>query len=127
MSVTSSEIGTPPPPLPQASVYPLPEPKEGGAHSPAGEGVGGSRLGRLEKKPSTLSTLWVGPRIEQNQNIHLELVLLAAEVGALLLPEVVRLDDEGGVDAAPKLVLQHLHTKQHVLKGHSVEMRRQKI
>jgi hypothetical protein len=26
------------------------------------------------------------------------------------------------VDAAPKLVLQHLHTKQHVLKGHSVEM-----
>ena len=32
---------------------------------------------------------------------HLELVLLAAQVGALLLPEVVRLDDEGGVDAAP--------------------------
>ena len=40
---------------------------------------------------------------------HLELVLLAAQVGALLLPEVVRLDDEGGVDAAPKLVLQHLN------------------
>ena len=40
---------------------------------------------------------------------HLELVLLAAQVGALLLPEVVRLDDEGGVDAAPELVLQHLN------------------
>ncbi len=44
------------------------------------------------------------------RRIYLEFVLLAAEVGALLLPEVVRLDDEGGVDAAPKLVLQHLHT-----------------
>ncbi len=42
-------IGTPPP-------HPLfPEPK-GGTHSPAGEGVGGSQLGRLEKNPSTLST-----------------------------------------------------------------------
>ncbi len=52
-------IGTPPPPLPQASVYP-PEPKVR-AYSPAGEGVGGSQFGRLEKKPSTLSTLWLNP------------------------------------------------------------------
>jgi hypothetical protein len=48
-------IGTPPPPLPQANVS-SPGIK-GGTHSPAGEGVGGSQNGRLEKKPSTRSTL----------------------------------------------------------------------
>ncbi len=69
----------PPPPLPQANVSP-PEPP-GGGHTPAGEEVGGpnsddwrksggdtlacgragggSQLGRLEKMPGTLSTLWV--------------------------------------------------------------------
>jgi hypothetical protein len=31
----------------------------GGQHSVAGEGAGGSKFGRLEKKPGTLSTLWV--------------------------------------------------------------------
>ena len=39
---------------------------------------------------------------------HLKLVLLAAQVGALLLPEVVRLDDMGGVDGVTKMVLQNL-------------------
>ena len=39
---------------------------------------------------------------------HLELVLLAAQVGSLLLPEVVRLDDVRRVDCVPKMVLQHL-------------------
>ncbi len=49
------------PPLPQASVPPpsSPEPKKRGyaTHSTACEGVGKSHLGRLEKKPSTLSTV----------------------------------------------------------------------
>ncbi len=49
-------IGTHHPHLPQASVPP-PEPQGVGIHSPAGEGVGESQFGRLEKKPSTLSTL----------------------------------------------------------------------
>jgi hypothetical protein len=48
-------FGTPPSPLPQASVPPL-NPK-GGTHSPACEGVGESQLRRLEKRLSTLSTL----------------------------------------------------------------------
>ena len=39
---------------------------------------------------------------------HLKLVLLAAQVGALLLPEVVGLDDMGGVDGVTKMVLQNL-------------------
>ncbi len=47
----------PPSPLPQASVYPY-ETEGGGKHSPAGEGVGEFQCGWLEKKPSTLSTLW---------------------------------------------------------------------
>ncbi len=44
------------PPHTQASVSP-PWTKGGGTHSPAVEGTGGSQFGRLEKKPSTLSTL----------------------------------------------------------------------
>ncbi len=51
-------IGTPPTPLPQASVPSPPEPKGGGAHSPAAKGVGESQFRRLEKKLSTLPTLW---------------------------------------------------------------------
>ena len=39
---------------------------------------------------------------------YLKLVLLAAEIGSLLLPEVVRLDDVGGVDTVAEVVLQHL-------------------
>ncbi len=45
--VPSSELG--PPPLSPASVPLLPEPKGGGAHSPAGEGLGESQFRRLEK------------------------------------------------------------------------------
>ncbi len=60
-------IGTPPPPLPQASVPPPPptEPKGAGSqgtHSLASEGAGESHFGRLEKKPGTLSTLWLNVR-----------------------------------------------------------------
>jgi hypothetical protein len=43
------------PALLQASVSPRNQ--KGGTHSPAGEGVGESQFGRLEKKPSILSTL----------------------------------------------------------------------
>ncbi len=51
-------IGTPPTPLPQASVFPPPPgTKGGGAHSPAAKGVGESQYRRLEKKLSTLPTL----------------------------------------------------------------------
>ena len=42
---------------------------------------------------------------------HLEFVLLAPEVCSLLLPEVVRLDDVGGVDAVAEVVLQHLQDR----------------
>ncbi len=52
-------IGTLPPPLSPASVPLPPEPGGGGAHSPAGEGLGESQFRRLEKKLSTLPTLWV--------------------------------------------------------------------
>jgi hypothetical protein len=52
----SPELGPSP-----ASVYPSPEPKEGGTHSPASEGVGETQFARLEK-PSTLSTLWLSPK-----------------------------------------------------------------
>jgi hypothetical protein len=59
VSVPSPKLG---PSLPQASVYPSPEPKEGRMHSPAGERVGESQFGRLEQKSSTLSTLWLRPK-----------------------------------------------------------------
>ncbi len=54
MSVPSSEVG--PPSLSPASECVPPPRTKGGAHLPAGEG-GVSQFGRLEKKPSTLSTL----------------------------------------------------------------------
>jgi hypothetical protein len=38
---------------------PPPEPKGGGAHSPAGEGLGEPQFRRLEKKLSTLPTLCI--------------------------------------------------------------------
>jgi hypothetical protein len=38
---------------------PPPRTKGGGAHSPAGEGVGEYQFRRLEKKLSTLPTLWL--------------------------------------------------------------------
>lgn len=42
---------------------------------------------------------------------YLKLKLGAAEVGPLLLPEVVRLDDEGDVDAGRKGLLQDLQQR----------------
>ncbi len=45
-------------PLSLKRVCPPPRNQRVGAHSPAGEGVGEFKFGRLEKKPSTLSTLW---------------------------------------------------------------------
>jgi hypothetical protein len=53
-------IGSAPTPLPQAGLYSSPhppEPKGREARSPAGEGVGEFQFERLEKSPSTLSTL----------------------------------------------------------------------
>jgi hypothetical protein len=51
-------IGTPPPhPLSRKRVSFPPEPK--GGVVPACEGVGESQFGRLERKLSTLSTLWL--------------------------------------------------------------------
>ena len=43
-----------------------------------------------------------------SEDPHLKLVLLAAKVGALLLPEVVWLDDVRSVDGIAKVVLEHL-------------------
>ncbi len=52
-------IGTLPPPLSPWRVCPSPRNQRvGGTHSRAGEGLGESQLRRLEKRPSTLSTLW---------------------------------------------------------------------
>jgi hypothetical protein len=54
--VPSSELGLSHPPLSPASVPLPPEPKVGGggAHSPAGEGLGESQFRRLEKKSLAL-------------------------------------------------------------------------
>jgi hypothetical protein len=49
----------PPTPSPPASVFsPPPGTKGGGDTLACGWGGGGSQFGRLERKPSTLSTLW---------------------------------------------------------------------
>ena len=42
------------------------------------------------------------------KSTHLEFILLTAEVGSLLLPEVVGLDDVRRVDGIAKVVLEHL-------------------
>ncbi len=57
--VPSSELGLSQP-LSRQRVVPLP-PEPGGAHSPAGEGLGESQFRRLEKKLSTLPTLCYAP------------------------------------------------------------------
>jgi hypothetical protein len=57
--VPSSELG-PPNPSPASACVPPPEQK-GGANSVQVRGGGESQCGRLEKKPSTLSTLWIVP------------------------------------------------------------------
>ncbi len=58
--VPSFGIWTPPTPLPQARVTSPPDQRVGGgAHAPAAKGVGESQFRRLEKKLSTLPTLWV--------------------------------------------------------------------
>ena len=46
-----------------------------------------------------------------NGTTHLEFILLTAEVSSLLLPEVVRLDDVGRVDAVAEVVLKHLQDR----------------
>jgi hypothetical protein len=51
------KIGTLPTPLSPASVPLPPEPGGGGAHSPAGDGLGESQFRRLEKKLGTQPTL----------------------------------------------------------------------
>ena len=54
--VPSSELGLSRP-LSRQRVFPSPQNRGGGAHSPAGEGSGESQLQRLEEKLSTLPTL----------------------------------------------------------------------
>ena len=52
-------IGTPHPLSRRQGYTPPPPPTNGGViHSPAGEERGESQFRRLEKKPSSLSTLW---------------------------------------------------------------------
>ncbi len=60
MSLSPSELG--PHPLSRKQVWPPPLGTKGGGTQPPGrrEGVGESQFGRLKKKPSTLSTLWLG-------------------------------------------------------------------
>ncbi len=56
--VLSSELGLPQPLSCKRVCPPPPGPKAGGAHSPAAKWVGEFQFGRLEKKLSTLPTLW---------------------------------------------------------------------
>jgi hypothetical protein len=56
VSVLSSELG-PPTHSPASKGVPPPGTKGVGQHSPAGEGVGRTQFGRLERKSGTLSTL----------------------------------------------------------------------
>jgi hypothetical protein len=57
--VPSSELGlSQSQPLSRQRVCPTPQNQGGGAHSPAGEGLGESQFRQLEKKLSTLPTLW---------------------------------------------------------------------
>ncbi len=65
-------IGTPPSP---------PEPKGGGGHSPAGEGLGESQFRRLEKKLSTLSTLLCGKLMALRNSVIHRLVFLSSQPG----------------------------------------------
>jgi hypothetical protein len=55
--VPSSELGLSQP-LSRQRVCPSPHNRGVGAHSPGGEGLGESQYRRLEKKLSTLPTLW---------------------------------------------------------------------
>jgi hypothetical protein len=57
-----SELGLPQPLSPKRVCPPSPGPKGGGGgdYSPAAKGVGEFQFRRLEKKLSTLATLWVG-------------------------------------------------------------------
>ena len=52
-------------------------------------------------------------KINGMKSTHLEFILLTAEVGSLLLPEVVGLDDVGRVDAVAEVVLEHLQDRLH--------------
>ncbi len=61
-------IGTLPPPLSPASLPLPPEPGRGGAHSPAGEGLGESKFRRLEKKLSTLPYSVWHPKEKSKRN-----------------------------------------------------------
>lgn len=51
--------------------------------------------------------------VKTRDSTHLEFILLTAEVGSLLLPEVVGLDDVRRVDAVAEVVLQHLEDRLH--------------
>ncbi len=64
----SSELGLAQP-LSANECAPTPQNRGGGAHSPAGEGLGESQFRRLEKKLSTLPTLW-WTRIIRQQKIE---------------------------------------------------------
>jgi hypothetical protein len=79
--VPTSEIETPPTPLPQASVPPTPEPKGGGHTRQRVGGMGESQFRRLEKKLISLPTLC---------NLNWDLrpaVLLPAAASASSLPQ----------------------------------------
>ena len=76
-------------------------------------------VAKWERSGSALSQTWNCPRkscwetsqkkyCPWSEDPHLKLVLLAAKVGALLLPEVVGLDDVRRVDGIAKVVLEHL-------------------
>ena len=48
---------------------------------------------------------------------HLELVFVTTQRGALLLPEVVWLNDIGNVDGAGEMLLQYLQDRLHGAPG----------
>ncbi len=67
-------------PLSRQRVCPSPR-RGGGAHTPVGEGLGESQFRRLEKKLSTLSTLWCRRCITMG-----EVSLLSLAASRLLAP-----------------------------------------
>ncbi len=73
-------IGTLPPPLSPASVPLPPRTGRGGTYSPSVEGVGKSPFRRLEKKLSTLPTLWKRPSVLDTIKAQFFFFLLGLDV-----------------------------------------------
>jgi hypothetical protein len=98
MSVHSSEL--PPPPRPLSSKRVCPPPLV--PTLACGRGGGESQLGRLERKPGTLSTLWYSLFKDEDDLL-------------VVLKDVLEMDDLGGLgaDGEQSDLVQHLSGAVH--------------